>query len=226
MGARLPGTLSRSLFFLRGLPFFSVFQLISTGWDMFASSRLFMALRFLVVLSLLGTDVRAHLIHASSSVPTATNSSVPTATNSSAPLDLNPEQPDFSSFNLYSYLNSPSSTLTALSTLPPNCASYTTSTSSGPAECTAGMTAMNITFDDCGDAFTVCRCADANMTMDVVTDRFARVPVGLRRYVGTVVVLADVTAHAYTLTSGDIHMFADCQMDTWVHEVRKLYCVL
>ncbi|KAJ6611130.1 hypothetical protein B0H10DRAFT_2287657 [Mycena sp. CBHHK59/15] len=51
-----------------------------------------------------------------------------------------------------------------------------------------------------------------------------RVPVGLRRYVGTVMVLADDGPHAYTnLSTGDIHVFGDCAMDTWVHEASHTF---
>ncbi|KAG6888011.1 hypothetical protein C0992_009924 [Termitomyces sp. T32_za158] len=51
--------------------------------------------------------------------------------------------------------------------------------------------------------------------MDTAVERLGRVPVGLRRYVATVLVSPDVETHAYTLTSGDIHMFGDTQVDTW-----------
>ncbi|KAJ7112813.1 hypothetical protein C8R43DRAFT_1138729 [Mycena crocata] len=86
------------------------------------------------------------------------------------------------------------------------------------------MTAVNVQFEDCGDAFTVCRCNDATMSMDTVIQRPGSVPVGLRRYtrlVDVVVVLNGngTDPHAYTLTNGDIHLFADCEMDAWVHEV-------
>ncbi|KAG6873122.1 hypothetical protein C0992_009008 [Termitomyces sp. T32_za158] len=51
--------------------------------------------------------------------------------------------------------------------------------------------------------------------MDTAVERLGRVPVGLRRYIATVLVSPDVETHAYTLTSGDIHMFGDTQVDTW-----------
>jgi hypothetical protein len=83
------------------------------------------------------------------------------------------------------------------------------------------MTALRVQFEDCGDAFVMCRCGDADMSMDTVLDRFGRVPVGLRRYAGTVVILADTAPHAYTLTTGDTHFFGDCEMNAWVHEVGE-----
>ncbi|KAJ7107049.1 hypothetical protein C8R44DRAFT_805162 [Mycena epipterygia] len=133
-------------------------------------------------------------------------------------LTLTPQEPGFA-FDLYSALPPASSTLTALSTLPGDCTPYV-----GPGqECTTNMTATNVYFEDCGDPFTVCRCADATMSMGTVVDRLGRVPVGLRRYVGVVVVLEDTEPHAYTLTNGDIHFFGDCAMDTWVHEATHSF---
>ncbi|KAJ7350609.1 hypothetical protein DFH08DRAFT_113752 [Mycena albidolilacea] len=52
-------------------------------------------------------------------------------------------------------------------------------------------------------------------------DRFGRVPVGLRRYAGTIVILTDTAPHAYTLTTGDTHFFGDCEMNAWVHEAGE-----
>lgn len=129
-------------------------------------------------------------------------------------LTLEPQASGFD-FDLYSALSPASNTLTDLSELPGACASYV-----GPGkECTTNLIATNVTFEDCGDPFIVCRCADATMSMDTVLDRLGRVPIGLRRYVGAVVVLNDTEPHAYTLTNGDIHLFGDCAMDTWIHEV-------
>jgi hypothetical protein len=48
----------------------------------------------------------------------------------------------------------------------------------------------------------------------------------LRRYVATVALLEAPATRAYTLVSGDIHMFGDPQMDTWVHEVCKPHLIL
>ncbi|KAJ7471098.1 hypothetical protein FB451DRAFT_327034 [Mycena latifolia] len=135
------------------------------------------------------------------------------------PLTLQPQEPDFHIFNLTSDLPPASITRATPIPLPPSCAAYV-----GPdAECTADMVALNVTFEDCGDAFTVCRCADAEMSTDTVLDRFGRVPVGLRRYAGTVVVLSNPNSHAYTLTIGGSHFFGDCEMDTWVHEMTHAF---
>ncbi|KAJ7112815.1 hypothetical protein C8R43DRAFT_903486 [Mycena crocata] len=134
------------------------------------------------------------------------------------PLALSPQAPGFP-FDLYSALSPPTSTLTNLTGLPTDCASYVGAGN----ECTSSMTATAVNLADCGDAFTVCRCADATMSMDTVVDRLGRVPIGLRRYVGVVVVLNDTTPHAYTFTNGDIHLFGDCAMDTWIHEASHSF---
>ncbi|KAJ6543573.1 hypothetical protein DFH09DRAFT_1367915 [Mycena vulgaris] len=136
------------------------------------------------------------------------------------PLTLPPQRFDFSSFDLTSSLPPAEITLAEPVSLPDSCAQYV-----GPAqECTSDMTALNVYFEDCGSPFTVCRCADAEMSMDTVLDRFGRVPVGLRRYAGPIVVLSDTAGpHAYTLTSGDSHFFGDCAVDAWVHEMMHAF---
>ncbi|KAJ7471084.1 hypothetical protein FB451DRAFT_1399830 [Mycena latifolia] len=133
-------------------------------------------------------------------------------------LTLHP-QADAFDFDLETALPPASSSLVPLGALPTACAPY-----EGPGnECTTGMAATAVTFEDCGAAFTVCRCADAVMTMNTVVDRLGRVPVGLRRFLGTVLVLGGQT-HAYTnLTTGDVHLFGDCAMDTWVHETAHAF---
>ncbi|KAK7055955.1 hypothetical protein R3P38DRAFT_2849808 [Favolaschia claudopus] len=124
-------------------------------------------------------------------------------------------------FDLEKALPPASSTLAQLADLPSNCALE----QGAGGECSqSSMVATNVTYEDCGDAFTICRCNDANMTMDIAVDRLARVPVGLRRFVGTAFVLGDATTHAYTnLSTGDIHLFGDSAMDTWIHEASHAF---
>ncbi|KAJ7863359.1 hypothetical protein B0H13DRAFT_2671433 [Mycena leptocephala] len=138
---------------------------------------------------------------------------------SSPALSLQPQQPDFSSFDLTSALPPAYLTQSEGIDLPPNCAAYV----GEGQECASDMTALSVHFEDCGDEFIVCRCSDAEMSMDTVLDRFGRVPVGLRRYAGTVVVLPDTAPHAYTVTTGDTHFFGDCEMNTWVHEMTHAF---
>lgn len=143
----------------------------------------------------------------------------------SLPSNLRPQATDFSEFDLEAALPPASNTLLQMPVLPTNCAEYV-----GGPECLSSMTATAVTYEDCGDAFTVCRCDNANMTLDTAVDRLGRVPVGLRRFVGTVFVLENNATRAYTnLSTGDIHLFGDCAMDTWIHEVSCLFfvkCVL
>jgi len=129
------------------------------------------------------------------------------------PLTLKAQQDSFS-FDLATTLVLATSTVQPLATVPANCATY----NSLKSECPTYFEAVNVTYDDCGDPWTICRCSTANMTMATAVERLGRVPVGLRRYVGTVLVSPDVQTHAYTLTSGEIHMFGDTAVDTWVHE--------
>lgn len=124
-------------------------------------------------------------------------------------------------FDLAKDLPSVKYTSTPLEEVPQSCAQYTVPTSTSPAECPVGnaMTAINVQFEDCGSQFTICRCDNATtMRMDQAVMKFAQVPVGLRRYVNTVMLLPDASPHAYTLTTGDIHMFATTELDTWIHE--------
>ncbi|KAJ6611129.1 hypothetical protein B0H10DRAFT_2437663 [Mycena sp. CBHHK59/15] len=133
-------------------------------------------------------------------------------------LTLRPQEPGFN-FDLQSALSPASNTVTELSVLPGDCSTYL-----GPEkECTTTMTATNVNFEDCRDPFTICRCDNAKMKMDTILDRLGSVPIGLRRYMGIVMVLGDTETHAYTLTNGDIHFFGDCAMDTWIHEASHSF---
>ncbi|KAG6816664.1 hypothetical protein H0H87_004024 [Tephrocybe sp. NHM501043] len=127
------------------------------------------------------------------------------------PLKLEAQRDSFS-FDLGTTLVLANSTIHQLQLVPASCSAYT-------AECPTAYQAVNVTYDDCGDAWTVCRCPSANMTLNTAVERLGRIPVGLRRYVGTVLVSPDVETHAYTLTSGDIHMFGDTEVNSWVHEI-------
>ncbi|KAJ7623907.1 hypothetical protein DFH06DRAFT_1104662 [Mycena polygramma] len=136
------------------------------------------------------------------------------------PTTLVPQAAEYN-FDLQAALPPASSTLSPLSILPSDCALYVGGTES---ECPSSMAATAVTYEDCGDAFIVCRCDNANMTMDTIVDRLARVPVGLRRFIGTVLALGSNVTEAYTdLSTGDIHSFGDCAMDTWIHEATHTF---
>ncbi|KAJ7624476.1 hypothetical protein FB45DRAFT_1030617 [Roridomyces roridus] len=140
-------------------------------------------------------------------------------------LTLPAQQPNFNGFDLTSALP-PAAILSAVTVpLPQSCSGYLGAPGTN-SECltTTGMSALSIQFEDCGTPFVVCRCEDAQMSMDVALDRFSRVPVGLRRYASTIAVMATQTAaNAYTLTTGETHFFGDCAMDTWIHELTHAY---
>ncbi|KAK0488313.1 hypothetical protein EDD18DRAFT_1466288 [Armillaria luteobubalina] len=109
----------------------------------------------------------------------------------------------------------PPSTTVSLPSIPSSCTKY----AGTGKECAASMAAVNVTFADCGSPYTICRCSSANITLDDATDALARVPVGLRRHVGTVMVMPGGSAHAYTYTNnGEIHFFGVCSQRTWIHE--------
>ncbi|KAJ7765940.1 hypothetical protein DFH07DRAFT_737496 [Mycena maculata] len=168
----------------------------------------------LVVVSispLVAAHAHGHSQHPGRNVASATEIQLPALTLRS--------QATAFTFDLESALPPATSTSAPLSVLPSACAGY-----EGPGnECTANMTAASVTFEDCGTPFTVCRCTDANMTMATVVDRLGRVPVGLRRFVGAVMILGGETQAYTNLSTGDIHMFGVTEMDTWVHEATHAF---
>ncbi|KAF5379750.1 hypothetical protein D9615_005811 [Tricholomella constricta] len=133
------------------------------------------------------------------------------------PLTLQAQQQSFSTFTLSPLLLLPQSTIQPLPSIPTTCALHNSPTPQS--ECPTYFEAANVTYDDCGDAWTVCRCSTADLSMDGAVEQLGRVPVGLRRYVATVLVLPGGPApRAYTLTDGEVHVFGDPGVDAWVHE--------
>lgn len=135
-------------------------------------------------------------------------------------LSNTPQTSGFSTFDLLD-IPGPSRSYATLSTIPSICAQYT---GSGQ-ECETTMQAFEVTLGDCGSTWTVCRCTNADIGLEEAIDHLARVPIGLRRNVGTVMIMPDTTAHAYTL-GGDIHFFGVCSQRTWVHEVGCDDCAI
>ncbi|KAF5320659.1 hypothetical protein D9758_018217 [Tetrapyrgos nigripes] len=143
-------------------------------------------------------------------------------------LALTPQETAFA-FDLGNNLVSVSSYVKPLD-LPTPCAAYTIPGDNlecppipGSNSPNGSMTAYSVFFDDCGAAFIVCRCDNANMSLDTIRDRLSRVPVGLRQYLASVVVLPGDEARAYTLRSGDVHIFGDAGVNIWVHESMHAY---
>lgn len=107
---------------------------------------------------------------------------------------------------------------TVLPVVPSVCAAYT----GVGKECNTRMSATNVTFTDCGDPFTICHCDSTNaVSLQQAVSNLARVPLGLRRYIGTLMIMpaGDDGAHAYTYpSSGEMHIFGNCSFRTWLHE--------
>jgi len=170
------------------------------------------------VSEVLVTLTSAHLVvpNVDAAVVATPTTNLPSQT---AVIDLRAQQTDFP-FDLSSALPSIPYT-TAQTTVPQSCQDYGVPTSTSAAECPVGntMSAMSITFADCGSTFTMCRCENSSsMSYDDALANFAKVPTGLRRFVETVLLVPDSVPHAYTLTTGDIHMFSNTALDTWIHE--------
>jgi hypothetical protein len=136
-------------------------------------------------------------------------------------LSQTPQQPDFSSFDLLD-IPAPSYNLTPTS-LPSKCANFTMPAPAGDTsniECPSSMIGYFVYYEDCTAPFPICHCITANITIIEAADHLARVPVGLRRNIDTVMILPSAfeTSSAYTL-GHDIHFFGVCSQKTWVHEV-------
>ncbi|KAF7317342.1 hypothetical protein HMN09_00470200 [Mycena chlorophos] len=154
-----------------------------------------------------------------------------TAQLSSLPFDLGPSLPPARNTSLtqLSREEIPSRCL-AFFNAPGSTSATTECVDTPEANGTLQLTAWDVTYEDCGalQPWRICHCGQAEMSLDTAIDRLARVPVGLRRFVGLVMVQplnplgddpSDNTPRAYTeLESGEIHFFGDAQVDTWVHE--------
>ncbi|KAF9016379.1 hypothetical protein BDZ89DRAFT_1075675 [Hymenopellis radicata] len=84
-------------------------------------------------------------------------------------------------------------------------------------ECTTSMNVVNVTYTDSSSP-------NANTTMDEAIDSLASVPVALRQYVGTVMLMPGDVAHAYTwLNNGETHYFGVNSIHTWIHEASHAF---
>jgi hypothetical protein len=131
-----------------------------------------------------------------------------------------PQQPDFSSFDLLD-VPAPSYRLSVLDDLPEECANFTSP--SPNAECPTSMIGYSAGYGDCASPWTMCHCITSNITIIEAVEHLARVPVGLRRNIGTVMVFPAPlqTSDSYT-TGRDMHFFGVCSQRTWVHNVRRV----
>lgn len=95
--------------------------------------------------------------------------------------------------------------------------------------CKATMEVWSMTFEDCGDPWTLCRCSTATSAAVDVLEAVSRIPVAVRRLVGTFLVFDDPTTpsnHAWTMNGQDISIFNQPRYMAYLHEVIHAYCVL
>ncbi|KAH8927367.1 hypothetical protein BT69DRAFT_1347351 [Atractiella rhizophila] len=109
-------------------------------------------------------------------------------------------------------------TTVALPVVPEICQQY--AQNGGDPLCTATMSAVAATIDDCSEPWTVCRCSDAQMSFTQLLDKFARMPVHLRDHVRTL--LAFNGSRSAFSNEQDMAIFGDCSdeagLSVFVHE--------
>ncbi|KAH7105314.1 hypothetical protein BKA62DRAFT_689303 [Auriculariales sp. MPI-PUGE-AT-0066] len=77
--------------------------------------------------------------------------------------------------------------------------------------------AVSVKYNDCDVPWTLCRCDDANMSMDTMVDRFGSLPPGVRSYVGAA--LAVQADNPSAGSSGDFITFnGECGVSVFLHE--------
>ncbi|EJD34766.1 hypothetical protein AURDEDRAFT_188943 [Auricularia subglabra TFB-10046 SS5] len=82
------------------------------------------------------------------------------------------------------------------------------------------VTGKEVWYADCDKPWALCRCSDANMSFDTMERRWAKVPVGLRSYGGTLLaVKRDSGCVAYTFGGEYIRFHGDCGSSVFIHEV-------
>jgi hypothetical protein len=82
---------------------------------------------------------------------------------------------------------------------------------------TSKVQAFQANYGDCSEPWTLCRCADAQMSAETMLTRFAQVPPGVRSYVGSALA---VSASSCSAGSGDdfIVFNGDCSQSVFDHE--------
>ncbi|KZW03035.1 hypothetical protein EXIGLDRAFT_728571 [Exidia glandulosa HHB12029] len=77
--------------------------------------------------------------------------------------------------------------------------------------------AREVTYGDCEQPWILCRCSNANMSMDDIMTKFSYVPPGIRSYVGGLIALQAPAASAYI--AGNFIVFnSDCVIPVFIHE--------
>ncbi|KAH7105496.1 hypothetical protein BKA62DRAFT_766859 [Auriculariales sp. MPI-PUGE-AT-0066] len=89
----------------------------------------------------------------------------------------------------------------------------------GNIACDVGnIEAREVFYDDCEQSWTLCRCPDANLSLDQMEERFGQVPVGIRSYVGAVLATNAGGCSAVCFNGNFIRFHGDCPMTVFLHE--------
>ncbi|KAH7091883.1 hypothetical protein BKA62DRAFT_723558 [Auriculariales sp. MPI-PUGE-AT-0066] len=80
------------------------------------------------------------------------------------------------------------------------------------------MTARRVKYSDCEDPWVLCRCEDANMSMDTLERRWAQVPAGIRSYTGAVLATKQNGCSAVNYNRRFIRFHGDCGTTVFLHE--------
>ncbi|KAH7102817.1 hypothetical protein BKA62DRAFT_90806 [Auriculariales sp. MPI-PUGE-AT-0066] len=80
------------------------------------------------------------------------------------------------------------------------------------------MQAREVTFGDCGQSWTLCRCPDANLSMDQLQQRVGQIPPGIRSYVGAFLATKSEFCNAVTFNGDFIRVHGKCGSSVMLHE--------
>ncbi|EJD43670.1 hypothetical protein AURDEDRAFT_167392 [Auricularia subglabra TFB-10046 SS5] len=80
------------------------------------------------------------------------------------------------------------------------------------------VVARRVQYNDCAQSWVLCKCGESNMSMDTIEARFARVPVGIRSYVGGVLAQSASGCSAANYNGQFIRFKGDCGVSVFLHE--------
>ncbi|KAH7091881.1 hypothetical protein BKA62DRAFT_723556 [Auriculariales sp. MPI-PUGE-AT-0066] len=80
------------------------------------------------------------------------------------------------------------------------------------------VTARRVKYDDCEDPWVLCRCDDANMSMDTLELRWAKVPTGIRSYTGAILAVKASGCSGLNYGGQFIAFSGDCDDTVFLHE--------
>ncbi|KAH7091902.1 hypothetical protein BKA62DRAFT_834768 [Auriculariales sp. MPI-PUGE-AT-0066] len=80
------------------------------------------------------------------------------------------------------------------------------------------VTARRVKYSDCEDPWVLCRCGDANMSMDTLQRRWAKVPAGIRSYTGAVLAVKAGGCSALNYGGQFIRFHGNCNSAVFLHE--------